>query len=214
LIPEIPGTTFLHLLIFKIPTMIRLSTAPLSFTVLLLVSGLVGCSGRSLTTSPTPTPSASPQVSFVSPMATASPEKARAIQDLEQKLQVDVSKTAAVPVRSVKCPANINLETTKTFTCQATAEGKTFPLAINLENKKKGLRWSTKDLLVLPKLEKNIQQGIQEQFGLAVKTNCGGKIRLAKRGETFACKVTDPKGQTLTVNVRVDDEKGNVTWKL
>jgi hypothetical protein len=76
------------------------------------------------------------------------------------------------------------------------------------------LQWSTKDLLVLPKLEKNIQQGIQQQFGLAVKTNCGGTIRLAKPGETFTCKVTDPKGQTQTVNVRVDDEKGNVTWKL
>lgn len=76
------------------------------------------------------------------------------------------------------------------------------------------MQWNTKDLLVLPKLEKNIQQGIQEQFGLAVKTNCGGKIRLAKPGETFACKVTDPKGQTQTVNVRVDDNKGNVTWKL
>lgn len=194
--------------------MIRLFAAPLSFTVLLLVSSLAGCSDRSPSTPPTPTPSSSPQVSFVSPMATPSPEKAKAIQDLEQKLQADVSKTAAVPVRSVKCPADLNLEATKTFTCQATAEGKTFPLAINLENKKKGLQWSTKDLLVLPKLEKNIQQGIQEQFRLAVKTNCGGKIRLAKPGETFACKVTDPKGQTLTVNVRVDDEKGNVTWKL
>ncbi len=195
--------------------MIRLSAAQLSFTVLLLVSMVAGCSGRSPSTLTTPaTPSASPQASFTSPTATLSPEKSKALQDLERKLQTDVSKTAAVPVRSVTCPADINLETAKTFTCQATAEGKTFPLTINLENKKKGLQWSTKDLLVLPKLEKNIQQGIQEQFGLAVKTDCGGKIRLAKPGETFACKVTDPKGQTQTVKVRVDDEKGNVTWKL
>lgn len=192
--------------------MIRLSAAHLSYIALLLVGFLSSCSERSPSTSTTPAPSASPQASF-SPIATPSPE-AKAIQDLERKLQADVSKTATVPVRSVTCPTNIKLETAKTFTCQATAEGKTFPLAINLENKQKGLQWSTKDLLVLPKLEKNIQQGIQEQFGLAVKTNCGGKIRLAKPGETFACKVTDPKGQTQTVNVRVDDEKGNVTWKL
>lgn len=194
--------------------MIRLSTAQLSFTSLLLVGILPGCSGRSPSTPATPTPSSSPQVSVASPIATSSPEKSKAMQDLEQKLQTDVSKTATVSVRSVTCPTNINLDAVKTFTCQATAEGKTFPLAINLENKKKGLQWSTKDLLVLPKLEKNIQQGIQEQFGLAVKTNCGGKIRLAKPGEKFTCKVTDPKGQTQTINVRVDDEKGNVTWKL
>ncbi len=194
--------------------MMRLSAAQLSFAVLLLVSMGSGCSERSPSTPATPTPSSSPKVSFVSPVMTPSPEPSKAIQELERKLQADVAKTAAVPVRSVQCPASINLEATKTFICQATAEGKTFPLAINLENKKKGLQWSTKDLLVLPKLEKNIQQGIQEQFGLAVKTNCGGKIRLAKPGETFACKVTDPKGQTQTVTVRVDDEKGNVTWKL
>lgn len=194
--------------------MIRFSAAQLCFTALLLGSILSACSGRSSPTSTTPAPSSSSQVSVASPTATPSPEKSKAIQDLEQKLRADVSKTATVPVRSVSCPATINLEAVKTFTCQATAEGKTFSLAINLENKKKGLQWSSKDLLVLPKLEKNIQQGIQEQFGLAVKTNCGGKIRLAKPGETFVCKVTDPKGQTQTVNVRVDDEKGNVTWKL
>lgn len=195
--------------------MMRLSVAQLSFTGLLLVSMISACAERSPSTSTSPAPAAAfPQAVVTTPSPTPTATPSQAIQDLERKLQVDVSKTAAVPVRSVKCPTNINLESTKTFICQATAEGKTFPLAINLESKKKGLQWSTKDLLVLPKLEKNIQRGIQEQFGLAVKTNCGGKIRLAKPGETFACKVTDPKGQTQTVNVRVDDEKGNVTWKL
>jgi hypothetical protein len=76
-----------------------------------------------------------------------------------------------------------------------------------------GLQWSTKGLLVLPKLEKTIQQGIQEQFGVAVKTQCGGKVRVAKPGDTFTCKLTDGKGER-SVTVRVDDEQGNVTWKL
>jgi hypothetical protein len=76
------------------------------------------------------------------------------------------------------------------------------------------LQWSTKGLLVLPKLEQTIQKGIKTQFQIEVKTNCGGNVRVAKPGDTFQCQVTDQKGTTKPITVRVDDEKGNVTWKL
>ncbi|MEX0269356.1 DUF4333 domain-containing protein [Leptolyngbyaceae cyanobacterium UHCC 1019] len=79
---------------------------------------------------------------------------------------------------------------------------------------KSELQWSTKGLLVLPKLEQTIQKGIKAQFQIEVKTNCGGKLRVVKPGDTFACQVTDQKGTTKPITVRVDDEKGNVTWKL
>jgi hypothetical protein len=80
--------------------------------------------------------------------------------------------------------------------------------------KKSELQWSTKGLLVLPKLEQTIQKGIKAQFQIEVKTNCGGKLRVVKPGDTFKCQVTDQKGTTKPITVRVDDEKGNVTWKL
>jgi Domain of unknown function (DUF4333) len=79
---------------------------------------------------------------------------------------------------------------------------------------KNELQWNTKGLLVLPKLEQTIRQGIKQQFQIDVKTSCGGKVRIAKPGDTFECKVTDQRGQTKAVRVRVDDENGGVTWKL
>jgi Domain of unknown function (DUF4333) len=88
------------------------------------------------------------------------------------------------------------------------------PKASDPKPAKNELQWNTKGLLVLPKLERTIQQGIKQQFQIDVKTSCGGKVRIAKPGDTFECKVTDQRGQTKAVQVRVDNEQGGVTWKL
>ncbi len=79
---------------------------------------------------------------------------------------------------------------------------------------KSALQWNTKGLLVLPKLEKTIQTSIKAQFQIEVKSNCGGKLRVVKPGDTFTCQVTDQKGTTKPITVQVDDEKGNVTLKF
>ncbi|NJP11836.1 MAG: DUF4333 domain-containing protein [Leptolyngbyaceae cyanobacterium RU_5_1] len=141
-------------------------------------------------------------------------QKSQTTRELENKLRANVSQKAGINVRAVNCPATTRIESGQLFNCQATAEGKTFTLSIRSPDDKRELQWNTTGLLVLPKLEQTIQQGIKEQFRLDVKTNCGGTIRIAKPGDTFECKVIDGRGQTKTVVVRVDDEKGNVTWKL
>lgn len=114
----------------------------------------------------------------------------------------------------MECPYQLPVKPLEKFTCEAKAEGKTFAIAINASGKESELQWSTKGLLVLPKLEQTIAKGIQDQFKVKVKTACGGKVRIAKPGETFQCKIVDERGQSRAVTVRVDDEAGNVTWKL
>ncbi|MDX2231995.1 MAG: DUF4333 domain-containing protein [Leptolyngbyaceae cyanobacterium bins.349] len=181
-----------------------------------LVLSLSGCqtSPPAVTSSPA-TPS--PVMPSVSPTSQL-PVKSEAVKTFEKRLRGELIKQAGITVQSVNCPVQVKVDTQDPFICEATAEGKTFRVAINpatnAKQDKNELRWSTKDVLVLPKLEQTIRQGIQTQFRLDVKANCGGKIRVAKPGETFQCQVTDSRGQSRAVTVRVDDEQGNVTWKL
>ncbi len=191
----------------------------LSGIVLLAASQLLACQsppGDSTAIAPSP-PSPS-----LSPSAIATPpQKSEVVKNFEKRLRGDLIKKAGIPVQTVSCPLTVDVNTRSPFTCEATAEGQKFAIAVNPKTTtpasptdKNELRWSTQGLLVLPKLEQTIQQGIQQQFQLAVKANCGGKIRVAKPGDTFQCRVTDDRGQTKAVSVRVDDAQGNVTWKL
>jgi hypothetical protein len=217
--------------------------AQLSAAGLVLV-GLVGCTeprsplGTAPTMPPSPTGATSP-AAIRSPIPKGIAPKPAATKALEYRLKAEVAKKSGIPVQSIVCPVTANPEDGKPFDCQAMADNRTFwvalrpkemPLAAPLQTGKKTkiatspqtlspaqkseLQWSTKGLLVLPKLEQTIQKGIKAQFQIDVKTNCGGKLRVVKPGDTFKCQVTDQKGTTKPITVRVDDEKGNVTWKL
>lgn len=169
--------------------------------------------------SSSPPVTAPPVQSFATPTPTLTPApatsaKSPTIKVFENRLRTDVAQKSKINVQKVNCPTQIQVEVKQPFICEATAEGKTFTVVINPRGDRRELQWSTKGLLVLPKLEQTIQQGIRTQFRLAVKTNCGGKVRVAKPGDRFQCQITDDRGQTRAVTVQVDDDQGNVTWKL
>ena len=64
------------------------------------------------------------------------------------------------------------------------------------------------------KLEGKIQDGIEQQAGVKVKSvDCPSDIK-AKKGDTFTCKATTTKGQTATVSVIQRDDKGNVRYQV
>lgn len=190
----------------------------LKFAACCLTFGLASCQ----TTGPAnpPSPALSPSSTPSPVISPTLPVKSDAVKTFEKRLRGELIKQAGITVQTVTCPAQVNVEKQDPFTCQAIAEGKTFQVAVNpkttSKQDKNELRWNTKGLLVLPKLEQTIQQGIQQQFRLAVKVACGGKskVRMAKPGDSFQCQVSDQRGQTRAVTVRVDDDQGNVTWKL
>lgn len=195
------------------------------------------------TASPVPASSPVAASPLVTPTAAAIAQKPAATKALEYRLKAEVTKKLGLPVQSIVCPVTANPEDGKPFDCQAVAANQEFLVALRPKatpfvlppqggakpktaiaptpktqlpspTEKSELQWSTKGLLVLPKLEQTIQNGIKAQFQIEVKTNCGGKLRVVKPGDTFKCQVTDQKGTTKPITVRVDDEKGNVTWKL
>lgn len=184
---------------------------PLKSGAYCLVMLLLGCAA---TPSSTPPPTAQKSPVPLATPAPSAPAKPETVKVFENRLQTELTKQSGIKIQQVNCPAQIATGTEKTFNCQAIAEGKSFTVSISPEKNNQELQWSTQGLLVLPKLEETIQQGIQEQFRLDVQANCGGKVRIAKPGDAFQCQITDNRGQTRPVVVQVDDDKGNVTWKL
>lgn len=189
----------------------------LKFSVCCIAISLAGCQTHVTSTAPTPGPT--PSITPARPDPTP-PPKPEAVQTFEKRLRGELIKKAGINVQTVNCPVQVQVERQDPFTCEAIAEGKPFQVAVNPKTKptktanQNELRWNTRGLLVLPKLEQTIQQGLQQQFRLAVKVNCGGNVRVAKPGDNFRCQVRDQRGQTKAVTVRVDDEQGNVTWTL
>lgn len=159
----------------------------------------------SIVASPTITPSLS------SPRVTS---KSQTTKDLESRLSKAFTQTTKVPMDLVDCPAQFDVKAGNRFNCQATSDGQSFMLVVELTNPDGQFQWNTQGLLVLPKLEQFIQNRIRAKGGPDVTANCGGKIRTAKPGDTFECKVVGAQAQSRSAQVKVKDEQGGVDISL
>ena len=169
---------------------------------------------------PNPSPTeASPSVS-PTPSLTPSPtvEKPKSVKVVETNLAGLVGKAGNLTIQSVDCPATLAApsqpETAatvpKTFDCQINSDAGVFTVVVEPTGDPTKFRWGTKGMLLLSKLNDFIQKSAESKDLGKVTVDCGGKIRPAKAGETFDCKVTDTKGMLRTVKVTVRDEAGNV----
>lgn len=185
---------------------------------------LTGCFGLTNQTSetpatPTPVPP-SPAVSPVLPSPGSSPavspnaNKPEAVKSLEGKIGSTVGPVIGVPVQRVNCPAQIEIKTGNRFDCEGTADGKSFVISIELTDDNGQFNWSTRQLLLMPRLEAFIQRRIKEKSGIEVTATCGGKLRVAKPGNVFECKVLDAQNQSRSARVTVKDEQGSVDISL
>lgn len=165
--------------------------------------------------SPTTTPSATPSApTSPSPSASPSGAKSAATQQTEEKLRKTLTEAGEVAVQSVTCPSPIEFQVSKTYACQVASSVGSFTVTIDIKDQKGDFKWATKGLLVLSKLEEYIQKSTKEKGGGDVQVTCDGKVRLAKPGDEFQCKVTDTKGQSRIAKVTVQDEQGNVFFTL
>jgi hypothetical protein len=64
------------------------------------------------------------------------------------------------------------------------------------------------------RLESQIKKTLSDRTGFEIRSvACPSDVK-AKKGETFRCTVTTNRNEQVGVNVRQDDSKGGVTWKL
>ena len=145
-------------------------------------------------------------------------EKPKSVKVVETNLAGLVGKAGNLTIQSVDCPATLAApsqpETAatvpKTFDCQINSDAGVFTVVVEPTGDPTKFRWGTKGMLLLSKLNDFIQKSAESKDLGKVTVDCGGKIRPAKAGETFDCKVTDTKGTIRTVKVTVRDEAGNV----
>lgn len=168
--------------------------------------------------SPTETPpSVSPDPSLT-PTPSPTVEKPDSVKAVETNLAGLVGKAGNLTIQSVDCPATLSAPSQpktvatalKTFDCQVNSDAGVFTVTVEPTSDPSKFRWGTKGMLLLSKLNEFIQKSAESKDLGKVAVDCGGKIRPAKVGETFDCKVTDTKGVLRTLKVTVRDEVGNV----
>jgi hypothetical protein len=145
-------------------------------------------------------------------------EKPESVRAVETTLAGLVGKAGNLTIQSVDCPATLAAPTQagspatvpKTYECQINSDAGAFVVVVEPTNDPQKFRWGTKGMLLLSKLNDFIQKSAESKNIGKVSVDCGGKIRPAKAGETFDCKVTDEKGAVRTIKVTVRDEAGNV----
>lgn len=175
-------------------------------------------------TETSPAASASPATSNAaktetSPATSASPAaskitNAEKVAKAEEALKALYTKQTGVPIESVKCPSNVEFKAGKTFECQATGEGVKFAIQVNMQNDQGRFDSKTKGVLILSRIEELLETNIKEKAKLDVTADCGGKLRVAKTGETFTCDVKSAAGETRKATVTVKDEQGNINVKI
>lgn len=170
---------------------------------------------------PNPDPTETSPSVIPTPSLTPSPtvEKPESVKAVETNLAALVGKAGNLTIQSVDCPATLAAPTQtgsptatapKTFDCQVTSEAGVFTVQVEPTSDPSKFRWGTKGMLLLSKLNDFIQKSAESKNIGKVAVDCGGKIRPAKTGETFDCKVIDTKGSQRTVKVTIRDEAGNV----
>lgn len=167
--------------------------------------------GSPVVSSPSESPEASESPSPVSSSGSTDPKVKRVEDQLKEKLTQGIGADT-----TVTCPESAKLGAD--FDCSATAEDKTFEVAVTNSKESGAFEFNTKGLLRLTPLEDQIESTIKEKNKIDVTADCsegaGDKVKIVKAGETFVCKVKTPSGETKDATVNVEDEKGNVKWKV
>ncbi len=178
-----------------------------------LLVGLVVLGGCQLNPSPgdrSVSPAASPP-SSPSPIASGAPTPTRKV---ETQLESLLSNALEVSPLEVICPEIETVKVGDRIECRGTAAAQTFPIEVEFTSKAGAFTWKTKNLLILSKLEKFIQVTVKERSEVNVTADCGDKIRIAKLGDTFECKVSDAQGRSRSAKVVVKDTQGQVDVTL
>lgn len=172
---------------------------------------------------PNPSPTETPPSVSPDPSLTPNPsptvDKSESVKAVETNLAGLVGKAGNLTIQSVDCPATVAAPiqpgtsggtAPRTYDCQINSDAGAFTVVVEPTGDPNKFRWGTKDMLLLSKLNDFIQKSAESKDLGKVAVDCGGKIRPAKAGETFDCKVTDAKGALRTVKVTVRDQAGNV----
>lgn len=118
------------------------------------------------------------------------------------------------PLESIKCPDSIKIDASKTYECQAKAQGSDFKINVTPSGKGTEFNWKMTE----PTLEKaSVESAIKQQFGQKVKgelseISCPGFI-LSKVGTEYQCQAKAAE-VAFTVQVKPTGEDAKFQWEV
>lgn len=136
--------------------------------------------------------------------------------EVEKSIKDGIAQQIGLQVQTASCPQDVKLEVNTTFQCQVKIDrSDSFTVNVKQEDDKGNVNWETPSgLILLTKVEQEIQQGVKNQLDVQVTADCGGKVKVVPSGETFECQVTDPEGKTHTAKVTATSNDGDIKWKI
>lgn len=141
-------------------------------------------------------------------------EKSQTVKQLETQISNLLSPQLGVPITSVNCPSNVEIKAGSQYECQAVVDNTPFTVELNIQDASGAFKVNSKGIVLLPKIERSIAANVKQQKGVDITVNCGGKIKVARAGDTFECQATLPGGKTQPAKITVNDEYGNVRFEL
>lgn len=140
-------------------------------------------------------------------------------QAVEKSIGRGLTDQLGVSVQSVSCPAGRPMKAGDVFSCTARVEdvGR-LTVAVTQTDDEGNIHWEvskTEGLLDLRSLESDIRKGLEAKGGGAtVRVSCGRRFHGIRVGDAFDCKAEDSDGEKITVQVTMQDDQGNVHWKV
>jgi hypothetical protein len=206
--PETTASTTSSPVPVETPTDLAPTETPSGLAPIESPSGLAPIESPSGLT-PIPTPSSLPTSNTSQPG-----EKSQVVKQLEVQIANLLNPQLGVPITSVSCPNNIKIEAGSKYDCEAVADNTPFTVEVNIQDAQGGFKVNSKGIVLLPKIERSIAANVKQQKGIDITVNCGGRIKVARTGDTFECPVTLPDGKTQPAKITVNDDYGNVRFEL
>jgi len=137
------------------------------------------------------------------------------IERAQAAIKSGLTEQLQMPFASVTCPESRAMKAGDVFMCTAVAEtGGDLRIQVTQTDGSGAINWKVTNgdkVLSLTKLEAQIKEGLVRQLNVDAAVACGGKMRVAKAGQTLECTAT-AGAESRKVLVTMDDDKGNVTW--
>lgn len=135
----------------------------------------------------------------------------------EAVIKSGLTEQLQMPFAAVSCPESRAMKAGDVFECTATAEsGGDLTVQVTQKDDTGTVNWKLTNgdrVLSLTALEQQIKDGLAKQLSVDASVDCGGKQRVAVKGQTFEC-TAKAGSESRGVSVTMDDDQGNVTWAL
>lgn len=141
------------------------------------------------------------------------------IPAVEKSIADGLEQQLGLAMSSVTCPRDRRAwKAGDTFRCTGRpALGGSLLIEVTQKDDRGEIGWKvtkSSGLFDLQEAGAAVEQGFRDQMGAEVQLSCGDRWQVGTTGDTFECAAAATDGTTRTVVITVQNEAGNISWKL